>query len=344
MLLCSVFGHLGEDPQPSSEHFRNKLGMQWHDLDSKRFVFLEDEEAIIGKVHLPQKVYRSMRNASVVVHLDVPFELRTERLLDVYGRHGPELLSEAVSRFRGGANGISTDTLLQHLSRGELRPVCEASLRNYDKTYSYHMTRKRTAETIRALAVDTLDSAAVAEDVLKLVRPLETSVAASSPLDSNAVTLTKTEAIERNASCYCGFHEVTVSGDPEGVSICHCSTCRRLSGAPFMANALFGNADVTLAATGGDTIDVIRTDTSSRVKRFRCARCYCPLLAEMGNRRIVPLALFDFSGSSSGQPETARPPKEWRPRHHLHYDSRVLDISDDLPKYRGRVGGELWKK
>ena len=47
---------------------------------------------------------------------------------------------------------------------------------------------------------------------------------------------------------------------------------------------------------------------------------------------VVPLSLF-----APPQPEA------WRPQHHLYYDRRVLDVSDDLPKYRTHFGSTLWE-
>lgn len=35
-------------------------------------------------------------------------------------------------------------------------------------------------------------------------------------------------------------------------------------------------------------------------------------------------------------------PEAWRPKHHLHYESRVLDVLDDLLKYSGRSRGPVW--
>merc|ERR1711924_214242 len=46
----SVFGHLGEAPQPTSEQFHNLVAMEWALLDPSRFVYLEDEHTFIANV------------------------------------------------------------------------------------------------------------------------------------------------------------------------------------------------------------------------------------------------------------------------------------------------------
>lgn len=59
--------------------------------------------------------------------------------------------------------------------------------------------------------------------------------------------------------------------------------------------------------------------------RYRCASCHSPVCATLGTQAAVPLALF------------ARPhPDNWTPKHHMHYNDRVLDVPDGLLKYSGR--------
>ena len=50
------------------------------------------------------------------------------------------------------------------------------------------------------------------------------------------------------ASCYCGNIQVTVcdSRAATSSSICHCSICRRTSGAPFLANVLMPQSNIKL--------------------------------------------------------------------------------------------------
>lgn len=68
---------------------------------------------------------------------------------------------------------------------------------------------------------------------------------------------------ERTIACFCGECAVTVSGDPIGVSYCHCSRCRTLSGAPFVACALFEPGNAILS---GETAEI---STSAQVTRKR---------------------------------------------------------------------------
>lgn len=317
----SVFGHLGEPPQPSSEHFRNLLALQWNQLAPNRFVFMEDEGPRIGGTHLPAATYRKLRQAQLVVHLDVPFDLRLERSLATYGPFGPEALSAAVECFRKRMGNARTDLLLEQLARGDLRSVCREALTNYDVNYEHHLFKGRSEDAFEVVTVSSLDAKAVAVEVAALAGGREASVSAEE--------LPKVKpGAERVARCYCGAVEVRVRGEPLSVSICHCSICRRLSGAPFVASALFDPRNVTL-----NDAELLETQTSTHVVRKRCATCFSPVMASVGKKYVaVPLSLFSLT-----------PQEAWKPQQHLHYEDRVIDVNDEIPKYANRSGGDLWK-
>ena len=93
------------------------------------------------------------------------------------------------------------------------------------------------------------------------------------------------------ASCYCGaVHVVVADADAAtSSSICHCSVCRRLSGAPFLANVLFKRSNVALdggdgAALAADALAEVKT--SKHVARYRCASCASPVLATLGKELL----------------------------------------------------------
>lgn len=139
-------------------------------------------------------------------------------------------------------------------------------------------------------------------------------------------------------ACHCGATKVSVRATKAvGRSICHCATCRRLSGAPFLAQALFP-AD-TVVVEHADGAEPWALDTSQAVRRFRCASCGSPTHATLGTYALtaVPLSML--------VPDGARCPPELVPKVHLYYDERVLDIPDDgLPRYSKSARGPLWNE
>ena len=102
-----------------------------------------------------------------------------------------------------------------------------------------------------------------------------------------------------------------------------------------MANLMFAAPVVELLSSrGDDPPDLIETATSKHVTRKRCAECFSPVAASLGKKSVVvPFAMFERDAL----------PAEWRSlQHHMYYDSRVIDVNDDLPKYKSHFGGELW--
>ena len=138
-----------------------------------------------------------------------------------------------------------------------------------------------------------------------------------------------------STSCFCGAVRVKIADAaiPQSVSVCHCEVCRKLTGAPNLANLILPVDAVSVVAADGESVpDLVEMQTSKHVTRRRCAKCYSPVSATLGKGRVVvPLSLFP-------PPH----PASWQPQHHLYYDRRVIDLHDSLPKYRTHFGSALW--
>jgi len=74
--------------------------------------------------------------------------------------------------------------------------------------------------------------------------------------------------MEHTGGCQCGSVRYAVSGDPMHVAICHCIDCRKSSGAPMVAWAMF-TAD-QFALTQGE---VTTFNSSGASMRNFCPRC-----------------------------------------------------------------------
>lgn len=159
------------------------------------------------------------------------------------------------------------------------------------------------------------------------------------------------DAVTRTGTCLCGAVSVVLTGKPTAVSICHCVICRKLSGAPFSAQALVKATQVTVVANdqggGGDaassgefssvTPSLTSYASSPAVERHRCASCQSPVYATLakGKMAAVPLAMLD----------AVRDDAAMAPTHHMYYADRIMDVPDHLPKYVKSAGrqAELWK-
>mmetsp|Transcript_58383 Transcript_58383/g.117256 ORF Transcript_58383/g.117256 Transcript_58383/m.117256 type:complete len:191 (-) Transcript_58383:225-797(-) len=135
--------------------------------------------------------------------------------------------------------------------------------------------------------------------------------------------------------CFCGAVIIKVSGPPSiGRSFCHCSICRKLLGAPFSCNGLWPAAAVHLVGGGEDALQSLKT--SKRVERMRCKSCGGPAMARLMGGKVIALPLSLFSAEQLRE-------EQWIPQHHLHYESRVIDVNDSVPKYAGAANGPLWE-
>ncbi|ABD53781.1 GFA family protein [Jannaschia sp. CCS1] len=118
--------------------------------------------------------------------------------------------------------------------------------------------------------------------------------------------------------CYCGRARLTASALPQTVTYCHCSDCRRLSGAPVAAFAAFARDQVNLADFGP------AKSVTPGVNRWFCTECGTQLAATydyLPDQVYVPIGLLD---------QAADLPAEG----HGHTDSALpwLHIEDDLPR------------
>ena len=161
------------------------------------------------------------------------------------------------------------------------------------------------------------------------------------------------DAVTRTGTCLCGAVSVVLTGKPTAVSICHCVICRKLSGAPFSAQALVKATQVAVVANDeqsmsdaaskshaadSSTLPQLTSYASSpAVERHRCASCQSPVYATLakGKMAAVPLAMLD----------AARDDAAMAPTHHMYYADRIMDVPDHLPKYVKSAGrqAELWK-
>lgn len=153
----------------------------------------------------------------------------------------------------------------------------------------------------------------------------------------------------RRGSCHCGATRLALTGEPTAVSACHCAICRKLTGAPFSAQALFRPAQVRVHGRASEDEDApapVAFASSPNVERFRCPECFSPTHASLSNGKMVavPLSAIDEeveegeAGDAGGG--TKEGPVRLRPTHHMYYADRILDVPDDLPKFMRRAGGK----
>ena len=137
----SAFGSIGLGEQPTTETFENTLAQALHASYPEQPIWLEDESISIGKVFLPQAFYARMQQANTVF-LDVPFENRLTRLVDLYGSLPFDDLKEAFARLQKRMGGQHVKAALEFLEAGDIREAARMALIYYDKAYTHSFARK----------------------------------------------------------------------------------------------------------------------------------------------------------------------------------------------------------
>jgi hypothetical protein len=120
-------------------------------------------------------------------------------------------------------------------------------------------------------------------------------------------------------TCFCGAVTIEVTGKPEAMGYCHCSSCRSWSAGPVNAFTLWKPQNVNF--TKGAQL-VGHFVKSERSDRQYCTRCGGHLLTHH------PVwGLTDVYAATL-------PALEFVPGVHVNYGETVLPMKDGLPKLR----------
>ena len=124
-----------------------------------------------------------------------------------------------------------------------------------------------------------------------------------------------------NGGCFCGAIRYETAGTPFHQTNCHCSICRRTTGAPFVA--WFSVPRSQFRFTRGTPT---RFRSTPQGMRSFCPRCGTQLTFEHDDT----LDEIDVTTCSLDDPERL-PPED-----HTHTSSKLgwVKLPDDLPEYR----------
>jgi hypothetical protein len=117
--------------------------------------------------------------------------------------------------------------------------------------------------------------------------------------------------------CFCGSVELEVSGEPEAMGYCHCSSCRSWSGGPVNAFSLW-KPNTVRVTKGAENVEIFQKSPLSQ--RQYCKRCGGHLMTNH-----PPLGLVDVFAATI-------PSLTFVPGVHVNYAETVLRMRDGLPK------------
>ncbi|MEB3234333.1 MAG: tRNA 2-selenouridine(34) synthase MnmH [Cyanobacteriota bacterium] len=161
----SSFGGLGLPPQPSSEHYENRLALTLHRQRGLAPIWLEAESAQVGRCRIPAPLWQQMQQAPVV-ELQRSTRARVQRLVAVYGHQGANALQEATLRISKRLGPQRTQQAMAAIAAGDMATACEAMLDYYDRCYD-HELQSRRSEPLLQLMGDTQEDGELAATLLR---------------------------------------------------------------------------------------------------------------------------------------------------------------------------------
>ncbi len=138
----SVFGGIGQI-QPTQEQFENNLALVLFSLDADLPVWIEDESRHIGKVVIPENLWRQMSCTRVIEVIEKRIEERIEYLLKNYESCTNDELKIAVQKLEKKL-GLQRCLQAQELLDGNKRvEFCVLMLEYYDKAYEFSFEKRK---------------------------------------------------------------------------------------------------------------------------------------------------------------------------------------------------------
>jgi tRNA 2-selenouridine synthase len=163
----SVFGGLMMPPQPTTEQFQNDLFEHILTLDLNRRIWIEDESIAVGKIFLPEDLWRTM-NASPIVEIAVSREIRLQRLVEEYGKADQQLFLEAMGKIVKKLGGQNFNAAREKLLASNMPATINLLLEHYyDKAYATGLSKKRH-RVVSTLTWDGNVSRGVIDDLVSI--------------------------------------------------------------------------------------------------------------------------------------------------------------------------------
>lgn len=138
----SVFGGLTMPPQPTTEQFQNDLFEEILALDLNRRIWIEDESIAVGRIFLPEPLWRQMCS-SPLVEVTVPKDVRISRLAAEYASAEASLFLDAMERITKKLGGQHFNAAREKYLQKDLAGTIDLLLNYYDKAYANGLQRKK---------------------------------------------------------------------------------------------------------------------------------------------------------------------------------------------------------
>lgn len=166
----SAFGSINEQKQNPQQEFEHQLYDKLSELNNSKYIIIEDESQTIGYNKIPIGLWQQMKQATIL-KIEIPFELRVQKLVDDYTTVNIEALKSCVIKIAQQLGSLNTKLCLQYLDDNNLHDVARLSLLYYDKAYEFSYKKKK--QPIIHLNSDTIDATINAQKVKEMIETLK---------------------------------------------------------------------------------------------------------------------------------------------------------------------------
>lgn len=136
----SVFGALGEQPQPPQETFMVNCCCELMHYERNKIIWIEKESYKIGNLTIPHEIWHQMQDAPVL-YVDIPQQQRIQNLMRDYGSWDRELIKSSIQRLNKKIGGARVKELCAKIDVGNLEDVARSLLDYYDQLYEYSLQK-----------------------------------------------------------------------------------------------------------------------------------------------------------------------------------------------------------
>lgn len=165
----SAFGAINEERQNPQQLFENHLFDTFNTINSNKII-VEDESQTIGYNKLPHPLWLQMKKGTII-KLNIPFELRVQKLVDDYTTTDIDALKTCVAKIAQQLGSLNAKLCMQHLDENNLAEVARLSLFYYDRAYDYKYQNKIEQKVIE-IDSETIDAKTNAEKVKQVIDSL----------------------------------------------------------------------------------------------------------------------------------------------------------------------------
>ncbi|KAJ6601436.1 Mss4-like protein [Mycena vulgaris] len=141
-----------------------------------------------------------------------------------------------------------------------------------------------------------------------------------------------TTAIHAGA-CFCGSVSYTVTGKPTLSAYCHCTRCQVLTGSAFIWTIHFPAVAFTWTHSEPHdrALDAYVTEGKPWKTRYRCKNCGCCIASH--NTKTENFSVW---GTQLEREEgVTKNLDAVKPTAHIFYETRLVDVNDELSKWEG---------